>query len=286
MTYSAYTISIVIIFGALSIVRIVTAMTRKRFLFDSYLGYSWLFFLSFAVSELVSFSIGVWILALISFWAIREYFSLINIRLQDRIAILGAYLSIPFIYYFIQIGWYGMFIVSIPVYVFLAIPFLVALGGRETEGTVFSIGAIDFGLFLFVFCIGHIGYLLYFSSWMAALLIINVLICDIANCLARQKIRTAWARLVVSYFLPALFTVAVSLALSGWTGIPPWHSTILALMIPILVLMGHHTGNYVKADLGIEEDLLVPGRGQILDNLQSLFYTAPVVFHYIRYFLK
>lgn len=286
MTYSASTISIFIIFGALTIVRIVTAMTRKRFLFDSYLGYSWLFFLSFTVSELFSFSIGVWVLALISFWALREYFSLINIRLQDRIAILGAYLSIPFMYYFIQVGWYGMFIVSIPVYVFLAIPFLVALGGRETEGTVFSIGAIDFGLFLFVFCIGHIGYLLFFSTWMAGMLIINVLICDMANCLVRKKIKTAWARLAVSYFLPALFTVAVSLALSGWTGIPPWHSIILALMIPILVLMGHHTGNYVKADLGIEEDLLVPGRGQILDNLQSLFYTAPVVFHYIRYFLK
>ena len=65
---------------------------------------------------------------------------------------------------FIQIDWYGMFIISIPVYAFLVIPFLIALGGKQTEGTVFSIGAIDFGLFLLVYCIGHIGYLAFFST--------------------------------------------------------------------------------------------------------------------------
>lgn len=286
MSDSMATISLVAIFGLLSIIRAARVFIRKRFLFDSYLGYSWLFFLSFTVSELVSFSVGVWILALVSFWAIREYFSLIDIRLQDRLAIFGAYLSIPFMYYFIQIEWYGMFIVSIPVYTFLAIPLLVAIGGKTTEGTVFSIGSIDFGLFLLVFCIGHIGYLSLYSSWMAALLVINVLICDAGICVVRRKLKTVWGRLVAAYFLPVPLVVAISLILSGWTGIPEWHSVVLSLMIPLLVIMGHQAGSYVKADLGIKEDLLIPGRGQILDNLQSLLYAAPVMFHYIRYFLK
>lgn len=286
MTDNIPTISLAIIFGALLIIRIVRVFTRKRFPFDSYLSYSWLFFLSLIVSELISFSIGIWVLALVSFWAIREYFSLIDIRLQDRLAMFGAYLSIPFMYYFIQIEWYGMFIVSIPVYAFLAIPLLVALGGEETEGTVFSIGSIVFGLFLFVYCIGHIGYLALFSSWMAALLIISVLICDAAICLVRRKAKTVWVRLVVSYFLPLPFIVVISLALSGWTEIPTGHSIVLSLMMPILVIMGHHAGSYIKTDLGMKEDLLIPGRGQILDNLQSLFYAAPVMFHYIRYFLR
>lgn len=286
MTYSPASVSLIVIFGVLTIIRITRVLTRRRFLFDSYLGYSWLFFLSIIVSELISFSIGIWILALVSFWAIREYFSLIHIRLQDRLAIFGAYLSIPFMYYFIQIEWYGMFIVSIPVYAFLAIPLLVALGGKNTEGTVFSIGSIDFGLFLFVFCIGHIGYLLVYSSWMAALLVVNVAICDAAICIVRRKLRAARGKLIASYFLPVPFVAALSLALSAWTEIPEWHSVILSLMIPLLVIMGHQAGSYVKADLGIKEDLLIPGRGQILDNLQSLLYAAPVMFHYIRYFLK
>jgi len=279
-------LALIAVFGVLTIVRMVRAFRRARFPFDSYLSYTWLFFMSFVLAEFVAYPIAVWLTALISFWAIREYFSLVSIRLQDRLALLGAYLSIPFMYYFIQIEWYGMFIVSIPVYAFLAVPLLVALGGKVAEGTVFSVGAIDFGLFLFVFCIGHIAYLLSYSSWMAALLIINVLICDLAIYLVRRRARTAGGRLIWSYLIPAPLVLVLSLAVSGWTEIPPTHSTILALMTPILVLMGHQAGRYVEADLGIQEDLLVPGRGQILDNLQSLFYAAPVMFHYIRYFLK
>jgi phosphatidate cytidylyltransferase len=279
-------LTLIAVSGLLSAARLYRTFGRRRFLFDSYLGYTWLFFLTFVFAELVSYAVSVWILALISFWAIREYFSLINIRLQDRLALVGAYLSIPFMYYFIQTEWYGMFIVSIPVYAFLAIPILVALGGRESEGTVFSIGAIDFGLFLFVFCIGHIGYLLSYSVWMAALLILNVLVCDLAICLVRHHAEGTAAKIIFSWLAPVPIVLALSLALSPWTEIPPIHSIILALMTPVLVQMGHHAGRFVEADLGIQEDLLVPGRGQILDNLQSLFYAAPVMFHYIRYFLK
>jgi phosphatidate cytidylyltransferase len=286
MAYSLPTVVLLVICLVLTAIRAARLLRKRRFTFDSYLGFTWLFFLSFVISDLFSHPASIWILALVSFWAIREYFSLIAIRLQDRLAILGSYLAIPFMYYFIQIEWYGMFIVSIPVYAFLIIPLLVALGGRETDGTVFSIGAILFGLFLFVFCIGHIGYLLSYSSWMAALLVINVLACDSAICLVRRKTSRHGVRALLSYVLAAPVVLGISLLLSDWTGIPPVHSTILALMMPLLVIMGHRTGDYIEADLGIEEDMLVPGRGQILDNLQSLFYAAPVMFHYIRYFLK
>ena len=279
-------LTLIAVFGVISAFRLCRILGKRRFFFDSYLGYTWLFFLTFIVSELIGYAASVWILALISFWAIREYFSLINIRLQDRAALVGAYLSIPFMYYYIQTEWYGMFIVSIPVYAFLAVPILVAWGGRESEGTVFSIGAIDFGLFLFVFCIGHVGYLLSYSTWMAALLILNVLVCDLAICLVRRRTERLAARIIFSWLSPVAVVLALSLGLSPWTEIPPIHSIVLALMTPVLVHMGHHAGRFVEADLGIQEDLLVPGRGQILDNLQSLFYAAPVMFHYIRYFLK
>ncbi len=38
-------------------------------------------------------------------------------------------------------------------------------------------------------------------------------------------------------------------------------------------------------DLGVDENTLRPGRGQVIANLRSFLYTAPAVFHYIRYFL-
>ena len=153
----------------LTIPLFIKRFTRRLFPLDSYLQYLWAFFLILTIAELVSFAVAVWILAVMCFVSLREYFSLVDIRRQDRWGILGAFISIPFMIYFIQIDWYGMFIISIPVYAFLLIPFLVTLGGKQADGTIYSIGAINFGLFLFVYCFGHIGYLALFSTWKAGM---------------------------------------------------------------------------------------------------------------------
>lgn len=286
MTWTASTVVLVGICAILTVYRVVKTVVKRRFPFDSYLCYTWLFFLCFTAIELISIQVGIWVLAVICFSALREYFSLIDIRLQDRVAIFGAYLSIPFMIYFIQVSWYGMFIISIPVYAFLAIPLLVTLGGNETQGTVFSIGAIEFGLFAFVFCLGHLGYLASYSTWMAALVVINVLMCDIVSKVFGPKIESPLKDFLVKLLAPMPFTVAVSTILIDWTGIPMLHSIVLACMIPILVILGHRAGDFVGADLRIEEDLLIAGRGQILNNLKALLLVAPVTFHYIYYFLK
>jgi predicted CDP-diglyceride synthetase/phosphatidate cytidylyltransferase len=83
--------------------------------------------------------------------------------------------------------------------------------------------------------------------------------------------------------MPATMLFAV--ALSGWTGIPWNHALILGMLIPVVVAIGRHTIVYVESDLGIARDHLVPGRGRIIDSSASSAYAAPVVFHYIRYFL-
>ena len=56
-------------------------------------------------------------------------------------------------------------------------------------------------------------------------------------------------------------------------------------MMPALVLIGYYTVLYFEIDLGISEHEMRPGKGLIIDNVKSLLYTAPIVFHYIRYFL-
>ncbi|MEE8377467.1 MAG: hypothetical protein V3R45_03780 [Candidatus Aminicenantaceae bacterium] len=238
----------------------------------------------FVVSETISFKISIWILALLCFVALREYFTLVDIRLQDRWGILGAYLSIPFMIIFIQLDAYGMFIISIPIYAFLVIPFLITLGGKEIEGTLFSIGVIDFGIFLLVYCIGHIGYLSLFSTWMAVMLILNVAVCDFISILMRKRIKPPRHWILPQYFMSAPVIVIITLVLSEWTRIPQLHCIFLGIMIPALVAIGRHTIRYIEKDFGIRRDELVPGKGQVLDSLRSFLYTAPVVFHYIRYF--
>lgn len=276
--------TVVLIFLCLSLFSILKRIFKIKFTYDSYLNYLWTFFLVFAVSEAISFKIAIWILALLCFVALREYFTLVDIRLQDRWGILGAYLSIPFMIIFIQLDAYGMFITSIPIYAFLVIPFLITLGGKEIEGTLFSIGVIDFGIFLLVYCIGHIGYLSLFSTWMAVMLILNVAVCDFISILMRKRIKPPRHWVLPQYFMSAPVIVILTLVLSEWTRIPRLHCIFLGILIPALVAIGRHTIRYIEKDIGIRRDELVPGKGQVLDSLRSFLYTAPVVFHYIRYF--
>ncbi len=273
------------IFVALSILAVVWRAVNGPARVEAYIRYVWAFSLLFALIDLVSFKVAVWILAPLCFVGLREYFSLLDIRLQDRWGLWGAYLSIPFMIRFIQIDWYGMFIISIPVYAFLVVPFLIALGGKQTEGTVFSIGAIDFGLFLMVYCIGHIGYLALYSTWMAIMLLLNIVLCDLVAYLLGIFGRPPMAGNVVKYLTSIPITVPLTLLMSAWTGIPWVHSLVLGALIPVLVAVGRYTIVYIELDLGIARDHLVPGRGRMIDSSASSLYVAPIVFHYIRYFL-
>lgn len=276
--------TVLLIFLCLSLFSILKRIFKIKFTYDSYFNYLWTFSLMFAVSEAISFKISIWILALLCFVALREYFTLVDIRLQDRWGILGAYLSIPFMIIFIQLDAYGIFIISIPIYAFLVIPFLITLGGKEIEGTLFSIGVIDFGIFLLVYCIGHIGYLSLLSTWMAVMLILNVAVCDLISILMRKRIKPPRHWVLPQYFMSVPVIVILTLVLSEWTRIPRLHCIFLGILIPALVAIGRHTIRYIEKDFGIRRDELVPGKGQVLDSLRSFLYTAPIVFHYIRYF--
>jgi phosphatidate cytidylyltransferase len=248
-----------------------------------YLPYLWTFFLVFALLELASQALGIWILAGLSFLALREYFTLTDLRYQDRWAVLAAYAAIPFMYAFVQTDWYGMFIISVPVYAFLVIPFVVAVGGREPRGSVLSTGIIILGLFLLVYCIGHVAYLARVSAWSAAYVVLAVALCDLMAYVLRARDRPPLHAALLQLLAPAPLTVALALLLMPLTGVPAPQSVAVALLIPPLVAMGCHTIDHLEADLGIDRARLSPGRGQLLNTLKSFVYAAPVAFHYLRW---
>jgi predicted CDP-diglyceride synthetase/phosphatidate cytidylyltransferase len=160
----------------------------------------------------------------------------------------------------------------------------VALGGSETEGTVFSIGAIDFGLFLLVYCAGHVGYLMFTSTWSAALLVINVAICDGVAYQLLSYGRRPWRGRVLRYVVCTPLTAALSLSLSPWTGILWPHALVIGLLLPLVVAAGRYTMTYIDADLGIATDYEILRRGRLINSSSSMLFAAPVVFHYVRYF--
>ncbi len=286
MPMDAPQVTIAAIFTALTILGLAGRRMGMPTPVVTYLPYLSAFFLFFALSELISFSLGIWVLAVVSFVALREYFTLVDLRIQDRWGMLAAYLAIPFMYHFIQIDWYGMFIISIPVYAFLGIPFAITLGGREAEGSVLSIGALDLGLFLLVYCIGHIGYLGFYSTWMAVLVVTAVAACDLLAWLFKSRDRPLARSIAYQLLTPVPVTVVLALVLRPWTGIPLHHSLILGVLIPALVAIGCHTMDHLEADLGIDRSRLHPGRGQVINTLKGYLYVGPVAFHYLRYYLE
>lgn len=263
----------------MAILQVVFLLSKGRISAPPSFRSLWGFFLAITVAEWISFSPALWLLALISFFAMREYLSLVDIRLQDRWGILVSYLSIPFMFYLIHIEWYGFFIIAIPVYAFLLVPFFVALGGRS-EGIVFSVGTLDFGLFFYVFCVGHIGYLLFYSARMTLLMIVAVTISGWIH--KTLKNRPQFIKFLLQ--LVAVFPLCIGLA--SWTAIPMRHSATLGILIPVSVCLGRFTLKKLEQDLGIRADRLQPGRGRTIEGLKSYLYTAPIVFHYLRWFLK
>ena len=196
-----------------------------------------------------------------------------------------AYLTIPFMFYYISIDWYGMFIISVPVWAFLVVPFAVTLGRQDAEGSVLAIGAIDLGLFLLVYCVGHIAYLMYYSVWMAVYLVAAVVLCDLLAYLLESRERPARIGLPLQLLAPIPAVALLGLVLAPWSGITLPHGLSLAALIPLLVAISAHVVTRLEADLGIDRGHIPAGGGRSINSLKSVLYAAPVTFHYLRYVL-
>jgi phosphatidate cytidylyltransferase len=121
---------------------------------------SWWWMVLFLFTALsLGFKASLVFFALLSYLALKEFLSIVPTRLSDRRVVFWAYLAIPLHYYFIHECWYGMFIIFIPVYVFLFLPMRMLLIG-DTKGFIKSSGIIHWGVMLTVFCISHLAFLL------------------------------------------------------------------------------------------------------------------------------
>ena len=68
--------------------------------------------------------------AILSFMALREFWTLTPSRRGDHYALfLSFFVVLPYHYYLLGTGWYGMFVIFIPVYAFLLLP-----GRRHADG--------------------------------------------------------------------------------------------------------------------------------------------------------
>lgn len=238
---------------------------------------------------------------LVSFLALKEYLSVIPTRRADRRVLLWVYLAIPVQYYWVGTEWYGMFVIFIPVYMFLLLPVPMLVIG-ETQGFLKAMGTLNWGLMATVFSLSHAAYLLMLPAEGNPVtggpgLLLFVLILTEANdvaqyvwgkTLGRHKVipkvspGKTWEGLIGGIVTTALLSVLLAPLL---TPFDLRASAAIGLLIGAAGFVGDITISAIKRDIGIKDSgTMLPGHGGILDRLDSLTYTAPVFFHVVRYF--
>jgi len=254
----------------------------------------------FFFAILVSSRISLVFFALLSFWALKEYITLLKTRPADHRALFWAFLAVPIQYLWVFTGWYVMFLIFIPVYMFLFLPIRLVLS-KEPAGFVASASQIQWGLMAFVFGLSHLGYLLtlptigHSLATGRTLLLFLVFVTEMSDVL--QYVWGKWLgrRKILPTISPnktwegfaggILSTALLSLTIRFLTPFSWRETLVVALLVSVVGFFGGAVMSAVKRDLGVKDfGALIPGHGGVLDRVDSLCYAAPVFFHYVRYF--
>lgn len=259
----------------------------------------WIMSAIFIGAIFISYKISYVCLAFLSFMAFRELYSVLGFRDSDRGAIFLALLAIPVQYYLAYIGWYGAFIVFIPVAMFLLLPLRMVLKG-EVKGITKSMALLQWILMLSVFGISHLAYLLSlpdlpgFNAGGRGLLMFLIFLTEIndvmqfvwGKLLGKHKIvpqispNKTWegfvggiiSTIIISYFLRFLTPLTVPQVL------------FVGFFIALAGFAGDIVLSAIKRDKGIKDmGDTIPGHGGIFDRIDSLSYTAPVFFHLVYF---
>jgi len=259
----------------------------------------WVMASIFIGATLINSTISYIAIGMLSFVAFRELYSVLGFRESDRRAIFWAFIAIPIQYYLAYIGWYGAFIIFIPIVMFLFLPLRLVLKGNTT-GIIKSMAMLQWILMLTVFGISHMAYLLSlppikgFSSGGRGLLLFLVFVTEIndvmqftwGKLLGRHKIipkvspNKTWegfiggiiSTTIIGYFLRFLTPLSIPQVL------------FVSFMIGLSGFVGDIVMSSIKRDIGVKDmGTSIPGHGGILDRIDSLAYTAPVFFHLVYY---
>ena len=261
----------------------------------------WMMIALLAGALLAGWQATVVVFALISFMALREFLSLAPIRREDRPAILAAYLALIAAYGFIAADRYMFYLVFIPVWTFLGLPFLMAMLG-QTRGFLTTAATFHWGLVTCVYNLGFAAFLMRVptsealpagAAGLVFFLLLATEFNDVAQyvfgkLLGRHKIvptvspNKTWGGFLggwiatgaLVWFLGPVFTPLAGRGLA-----------IMAFALPLAGFAGDVTMSAVKRDIGVKDTShAIPGHGGVLDRADSLTFAAPLYFHLLALF--
>jgi phosphatidate cytidylyltransferase len=259
----------------------------------------WVIIALLAAALLLGWPAVTLLFVVISFIALREFLSLAPVRREDRPVLLTAYLTIPVSYLFIALDTYGFYLVFVPVYVFLFIPFLMACIG-QTRSYLATTATFHWAIVTCVYNLGFAALLMRTSDPLPAGpagLVFFLLVATEANdvaqyiwgkSLGRRKIMpTVSPNKTWEGFLGGWVTTAALIWVLGpvFTPLSGLGLGTLALFLPLAGFAGDVTMSAIKRDIGVKDTShLIPGHGGLLDRADSLTFTAPLYFHILAFF--
>lgn len=260
----------------------------------------WIMCTLFITATIISNVITYVFIGFLSFAALREFYSVIKLRKSDRAGMLWCYLAIPVQYYLAYRGWYELFIVFIPVFMFVWIPFILVLQG-ETKMIMSSMAGLPTSLMLCVFGLSHMAYLISlpeidgFSAGGKGLLLFLIFITQI-----NDVMQFIWGKLIGKHkilpkispnktwggFIGGLISsVFIGYLMSFLTPLNHWQVIVVSFFIAGVGFVGDVVVSAIKRDMGVKDmGQAIPGHGGVLDRIDSLALTTPIFFHLVYFF--
>ena len=258
----------------------------------------WAMAVVFIVATVINPLISFFAFGLLSFIALRELATISkNVRDADRRIIIWCYIAIPIQYVLAYNGWFNLFVIFIPIIMFIWIPFMLVIRG-ETAEIGRSMSVLPTQLMLTVFSLSHLAFLLSlpeipgFNAGGRGLLLFIVFITEI-----NDVFQFTWGKLLGRYkIIPkispnktwegfiggVLTTTIVGYLLRFLTPFNEMEALVVSFTIACSGFVGDVVVSAVKRDIGLKDTgTLIPGHGGILDRIDSLAITSVVFFHIV-----
>jgi phosphatidate cytidylyltransferase len=267
-------------------------LTELKMRTKSWWGMAFVFILATVINPIISFVA----FALLSFMALRELASISkNVREEDRRIIIWCYLAIPFQYVLAYNGWFNLFVIFIPIVMYIWIPFMLVIKG-STDEIGRSMSVLPTQLMLTVFSLSHLAFLLSlpqidgFNAGGRGLLLFIVFITEI-----NDVFQFTWGKIfgrhqIIPKISPnktwegfiggILTTTLIGFFLRFLTPFTEIESLLISFVVACAGFVGDVVVSAVKRDIGLKDTgTLIPGHGGILDRIDSLAITSVVFFH-------
>ncbi|MET3602080.1 phosphatidate cytidylyltransferase [Martelella mangrovi] len=260
----------------------------------------WVMAITLSIAFLAGRTGVIILFAVCSFAALREFMTLTNtVRADHRTLVAVFFVVLPVQFYLIWIGWYGLYSIFIPVYVFLLLPIVSALAGR-TEDFLTRVAEMQWALMICVFCVSHVPALVNLKIpgyegqgvLLIAYLVIVVQLSDVlqyvwGKLIGRHRIapNLSPSKTVEGFIGGILSATLVGAGLWWMTPFSPVESGLMSLLITVMGFLGGLVMSAIKRDRGVKDwGHTIAGHGGFIDRLDSVIFAAPFFLHVTRYY--